>query len=52
MDAQDFLQQHFIEAMKRVAQAVADSPNVLGFDTLNEPDQGWIGRRDVEAYVG
>ena len=27
--------------MKRVAHEIRDLPNVLGFDTLNEPSQGW-----------
>ena len=26
--------------------------NVLGFDTLNEPDQGWIGRADITEWLG
>jgi hypothetical protein len=42
--AQDFLQGHYIRAMARVARAVKDEPNVLGFDTLNEPSPGWAAR--------
>jgi len=42
--AQDFLQSHYIGAMREVAKRVAGMPNVLGFDTLNEPGTGWIGQ--------
>lgn len=43
-NVQDFLQDHYFGAMRAVAQRVADLPNVLGFDTLNEPGSGWIGQ--------
>jgi hypothetical protein len=42
---QDFLQDHFLESMKRVAGRVKDNPGLLGFDILNEPHPGWIGLR-------
>jgi len=51
MPVQDFLQGHFIEAMGRVAAVLRDEPNVLGFDTLNEPDYGYIGRKDLSTYL-
>jgi hypothetical protein len=41
---QTFLQRHYLGAMTQVARRLADLPNVLGFDTLNEPNLGWIGR--------
>ncbi|NTJ65970.1 glycoside hydrolase family 5 protein [Agrobacterium rhizogenes] len=44
VNVQDYLQSHYIGAMKAVAARVADLPNVLGFDTLNEPVPGWIGK--------
>ena len=40
---QDYLQRHFCAAMARVARELRDETNVLGFDTLNEPSNGWIG---------
>jgi hypothetical protein len=43
-NVQDYLQSHYIGAMKTLAQAVKDIPNVIGFDTLNEPVPGWIGK--------
>ena len=42
--AQDFLQGHYLGAMMEVAKRVQDMPHVLGFDTLNEPSTGWIGK--------
>ena len=44
-NVQDFLQRHYLGAMDQVAERLKDLPNVLGFDTLNEPNLGWIGRR-------
>jgi len=41
---QDFLQGHYLGAMREVAKRVRDMPHVLGFDTLNEPSTGWIGQ--------
>lgn len=40
---QDYLQGHYFEAMRQVAMAVKDLPNVIGFGTLNEPGRGYIG---------
>ncbi|KAF4657521.1 hypothetical protein FOL47_008403 [Perkinsus chesapeaki] len=28
----------------KIADALKDEPNVLGFETLNEPNMGWVGR--------
>ncbi len=42
---QDYLQQHYIQAIQQVARRVKDNPFVVGFETLNEPSPGWIGRR-------
>jgi len=43
-NAQDYLQQRYMDAMQEVARRVKDMPHVLGFDTLNEPGSGWIGQ--------
>jgi hypothetical protein len=40
---QDYLQDHYLGAMRQVALRVRDLPHVLGFDTLNEPGEGMIG---------
>lgn len=42
VNAQEFLQGHYLGAMKQIAHRVKDMPHVLGFDTLNEPGSGWI----------
>ena len=43
--AGDYLQNHLLDAMARVAERVADMPHVIGFDSLNEPGLGWLGQR-------
>ena len=43
---QSYLQKHYIRAMQQVAHRLRDLPNVVGFDTLNEPSAGLIGMRD------
>lgn len=43
-NVQDFLQNHYLGSMAQVARRVCDLPNVLGFDTLNEPGLGWFGQ--------
>lgn len=30
------------------ANALRDEPNVAGFDTLNEPNAGWVGRLQLD----
>ncbi len=43
VNVQDYLQSHLINAFKQLADRLKDNPYVLGFDCLNEPQQGWIG---------
>ncbi len=45
--AQDYLQRHYLDALKQVAQRVKDLPNVVGFDSFNEPSTGYIGMKDL-----
>jgi hypothetical protein len=40
---QEYLQRHYIDAIKQVAHRLRDLPNVVGYDTLNEPSPGYIG---------
>ena len=42
--AQDYLQGRYLRAMQEVAKRVKHMPHVMGFDTLNEPSTGWIGK--------
>ena len=44
---QDFLQRHYIEAFGTLAQRLSAYPNVVGFDSLNEPGEGFIGLSDI-----
>jgi hypothetical protein len=44
---QDFLQGHFINAIKQVAERQKGLSNVVGFDTMNEPSAGYIGVKDM-----
>ena len=49
VNAQEWLQDKYIGAMRAVAQRVAHLPHVIGFDTLNEPGEGWIGEKLVRG---
>ncbi len=42
---QEYLQEHFLNALKQVAHHVHDNPYVIGFEAMNEPSPGWIGQR-------
>ncbi|GAG86330.1 unnamed protein product, partial [marine sediment metagenome] len=42
INIQDYLQDHYIGAVKQVAHRVKDFSFVIGFDSLNEPKKGWI----------
>ncbi|MFX1353512.1 MAG: cellulase family glycosylhydrolase [Promethearchaeota archaeon] len=45
LNAQEYLQEHYFNAIKQVALRVKDNSSVIGFDSLNEPEQGWIEKR-------
>ena len=44
---QEYLQRHYIGAVKQVALRLQGLGNVAGYDTLNEPSNGWIGEPDL-----
>jgi hypothetical protein len=44
VNVQDYMQDHYLACQREIAIRVRDLPNVLGFDTLNEPADGWIGQ--------
>jgi hypothetical protein len=44
---QEFLQDHYINAIKQVAERLKEFPHVLGYETLNEPAQGYIAYPNV-----
>jgi len=48
---QDYLQNHYINALLQVANKIKDLPNVAGFELMNEPSAGYIGIENIEeAY--
>lgn len=44
VNAGRWLRDRYLGSMRAVAERVADLDHVIGFDTLNEPGSGWIGR--------
>jgi len=44
---QDFLQEHYINALVQVAKELKGLPNVIGFELMNEPSAGYIGIEDI-----
>jgi hypothetical protein len=50
--AQEFLQRHYIASMRRLAHALRGLPNVVGFDTMNEPMRGYMGIDDLNDCCG
>ncbi len=51
-NVQDYMQEHYLAAQAEVARRVRELPNVLGFDTLNEPHEGWIGHALSYRHLG
>nr|HPL30935.1 cellulase family glycosylhydrolase [Anaerolineae bacterium] len=48
--AQEYLQRHYIDAIVEVARRLQGLPNVVGYDTLNEPSRGLIGCADLDDW--
>ena len=46
---QEVLQRHYIAAIQKVAERLADFEHVLGYDTLNEPAAGFIALPTLES---
>ncbi|NPV55080.1 MAG: cellulase family glycosylhydrolase [Anaerolineae bacterium] len=49
---QQFLQQHYFDAVAQVAERLKGMPHVVGYDVLNEPSTGWIGWKDLRMNGG
>jgi hypothetical protein len=43
-NAQDYMQEHYINCLLEIGKKIKHLPNILGFDSLNEPHRGWIQR--------
>jgi hypothetical protein len=48
---QDYLQGHYFNAIKQVAERLKGFPHIIGFDTLNEPSPGYIGYSDLNQIA-
>ncbi|MCX6053880.1 MAG: hypothetical protein NTZ74_03000 [Chloroflexi bacterium] len=46
------MQSHYIESIKRVAQKLKDLPCVIGFDTLNIPQRGYVEVQNLSRPYG
>jgi len=46
---QDYLQSHYIASVQQVAKRLNGMAHVIGYDSLNEPSDGWIGYEDVRT---
>ncbi|TGK08858.1 glycosyl hydrolase family 35 [Leptospira fletcheri] len=51
-NVQDFLQDQYIAAVCKLAKRLVKYKNVIGFDSLNEPSPGWIGKRNLGEFSG
>jgi hypothetical protein len=49
VNIQDYLQDHYLKAMQQLAMRLKDLPNVVGYDTMNEPSRGYVGYQNVNA---
>lgn len=49
---QEYLQSHYIKAMMQVARRLKGLPNVVGYDSLNEPGSGYIGITNLQSVSG
>jgi len=45
INAQEYLQTHYINSLVEIAKKLKDYPHVIGYDSLNEPEKGWIGKK-------
>lgn len=49
---QEYLQRHYVAAICRLAERLRDLPNVIGYDTMNEPSRGYLGWEDLRVPGG
>ncbi|HUX22398.1 MAG TPA: cellulase family glycosylhydrolase, partial [Spirochaetia bacterium] len=49
---QDFLQEHYLAALKRLTERLGRYPNVIAVDPMNEPLAGFIGQKDLSEVPG
>ncbi len=49
VNVQEFLQSHYINAIKHLAERLKDLPNIVGYGSLNEPQCGYIEFKDLSG---
>ena len=49
---QDYLQAHFFSSIKKVVSRLKDLDCVIGYDSFNEPQRGYVGIRDLRQRYG
>jgi len=47
---QDFLQDHYIKSVLKIVERLKPYNHVIGYDSLNEPSNGWIGHPDIREH--
>lgn len=47
MNIQDYLQEHFTASMEQIAGRILQFDHVIGFGTMNEPHNGYIGYGNI-----
>ncbi|MBW6472476.1 MAG: cellulase family glycosylhydrolase [Anaerolineaceae bacterium] len=49
---QDYLQEHYINSILKIVEKLKKYDHVIGYDSLNEPSNGWIGLPDLRENHG
>ncbi len=49
---QEYLQSHFFDSVRKVAEKLKGLDCVIGYDTYNEPQHGYIGLTDLRKRYG
>ncbi len=49
---QEYLQRHYLGAVRQVALRLREFEHVVGYDTLNEPSGGYIGVKELREPFG
>lgn len=47
--AQEFLQQHYLNAFSQLVMRLRDVPHVVGYEVMNEPSRGYIGWKNLRS---
>jgi len=51
LNVQDYMLDHYLGCLKEIAKRIKDLPNIIGFDSLNEPSTGWIGTKMDDRHL-